>query len=177
MVFAVILLSAVWLLSGLVYVGQRTPGYSHWRDTISELGETGTPLMRPVSYGLFLPIGLLLWLAAWVAEANGTAGLAACVGSGYVIAALFPCDVGSPTSGSGRQQLHNLGGAVEYIGGAYWLSQLSAGPGIAGYSLSSLAAGVVIAGAVLLSAPGFGLRGVTQRIVEGVLFGSLLLLS
>jgi hypothetical protein len=177
MVFALVLLSAVWLLFGLVYVGQRKPGYSQWRDTISELGEVGTPLTRPVSYGLFLPIGLLLWLAAWLTEVDGTAGLSACVGAGYVLAAFFPCDVGSLTSGSGRQQLHNLGGAIEYIGGAYWLSQLSTGLVVAGYSLFSLAAGVVVAGAVLLSVPGFSLRGLTQRIVDGVLFGSLLLLG
>ncbi|QKZ13576.1 DUF998 domain-containing protein [Spirosoma sp. KUDC1026] len=177
MPFFFILVSTLWLVVGMLYANSRKPGYSHWRDTISELGEIGTPLTRPVSYGLFLPVGLLLWLAAWLTEDKTTTGLATCVGAGYVIAALFPCDVGSPASGSGRQQLHNLGGGIEYLGGAYWLSQLSPGPTIAGYSLFSLAAGVVVTGAVLLSVPGIPIRGLTQRIVEALLFGSLLLLG
>ena len=44
------------------YYGNRKPGYSHIRDTISELGETRSPVGRPVSYVGFLAIGVLLWL-------------------------------------------------------------------------------------------------------------------
>ena len=94
----------------------------------------GSQLSPIVSYGLFLPVGLLLGLIATLAvsqrvRTTALAGLAGCVGTGYVVAAFFPCDVGAPVSGSGRQGIHNLGGAVEYIGGAYWLTQLDT-PGL-----------------------------------------------
>ncbi|MFD2937437.1 DUF998 domain-containing protein [Spirosoma flavum] len=177
MTFGLALFSALLLLTGISYFGWRKPAYSHWHDTISEVGEVGSPLARAVSYGLFLPVGLLLGLVAALADTTALAGLAGCIGTGYVVAAFFPCDVGSPVSGSGRQQIHNIGGAVEYIGSAYWLTQLSPQRMVMGYNLYSIAAGSLIVGSILLSIPGLGIRGLIQRIMEGILFGSLLLAS
>ncbi len=174
MTFILTLFSSLVLITGIIYFGWRKPNYNHWHHTISELGEVGSPVARPVNYGLFLPVGLLLWLVAVLTDKEVIAGLAGCVGAGYVVAALFPCDVGSPVSGSSRQQIHNLGGAIEYIGGAYFLSQISAKPILSDYNLFSIAAVVVIAGSVCLSIPGLFIRGFLQRILEVVLFGSLL---
>lgn len=175
MTFGLALSSTLLLLIGIVYVGCRKPAYSHWQDTISELAEVGSVQSRAVSYGLFLPIGLLLWLVATLADSTAIAGLAGCIGAGYVVAAFFPCDVGSPLSGSGRQQIHNLGGAVEYIGGAYWLTQINPQLLVIDYNRYSIAAGCLIVGSILLSIPNLPIRGFIQRVMEGILFGSLLL--
>lgn len=177
MTFALALGSTLLLLMGIGYFGWRKPAYSHWHDTISELGEVGSPLSPAVSYGLFLPVGVLLGLIATLAETTTLAGLAGCVGTGYVVAAFFPCDVGSPLSGSGRQQIHNVGGAVEYIGGAYWLTQISPQRMVIDYNLYAISAGSLLAGSILLSIPGLPIRGLVQRMMEGILFGSLLLAS
>jgi len=175
MTVGLVLFSLLLLLAGIAYFGWRKPAYSHWQHTISELAEVGSPLSSLVSYGLFLPVGLLLGLAATLADSTSIAGLAGCVGTGYIVAALFPCDVGSPLSGSGRQQIHNLGGAVEYIGSAYWLTQLSPHRMIIDDNLYSIAASSLLVGSILVSIPGLPLRGLVQRLMEGILFGSLLL--
>lgn len=177
MTFNLALSSTLLLLTGIAYFGWRKPAYSHWHHTISELAEVGSPLSRVVSYGLFLPVGLLLGLVATLADTTALAGLAGCVAIGYVVAAIFPCDVSSPLSGSGRQQIHNVGGAVEYIGGAYWLAQLSPRLLVLDYNLYALAAGSLIVGSILLSIPGLVIRGLIQRIMEGILFGALLMTS
>ncbi|MFD2937405.1 DUF998 domain-containing protein [Spirosoma flavum] len=176
MTFILALISTLLQLTGIGYFGWRKPAYSHWHHTISELGEVGSPLSRTVSFGLFLPVGLLLGLIATLADTTAIAGFAGCVGTGYVVAAFFPCDVGSPLSGSGRQQIHNVGGAVEYIGCAYWLTQISPQRMVIDYNLYSIATGSLIVGSILLSIPGLLFRGLVQRVMEGILFGSLLLI-
>lgn len=100
MTFYLALLTTLLLLIGMTFFGWRKPAYSHWQHTISELGEVGSLLSPRVSYGLFLPIGLLLGPLAWLAESTPIAGLAGCVATGYIVAALFPCDAGSPLWGS-----------------------------------------------------------------------------
>jgi len=175
MTFNLALSSTILLLTGIAYFGWRKPAYSHWHHTISELGETGGPLSRVVSYGLFLPVGLLLGLVAMLTDTTALAGLTGCVAIGYVVAAFFPCDVGSPLSGSARQQIHNVGGAVEYIGGAYWLTQIDPPVLVMNYNLYGVAAGSLLVGSILLSIPGLLIRGLVQRMMEGILLGSILL--
>lgn len=125
MMFGLDLSNTLLLLIGIRYFGQQKPAYSQWQATISELGEVGSPLSCPVSCRLFLPVGIRLGLVATLADTTTLVGLAGCVGRGYVVAAFFPGDVGFALSGSGRQSIHNPKGAVEYIGGADWLTQLS----------------------------------------------------
>lgn len=175
MTFLLSLISTTLLLTGVLYFGWRKPAYSHLRHTISELGEEQSPVAHKVNIGLFLPVGLLLFGVAWQTDMSAMHGLATCLGLGYVVAAFFPCDVRSPVSGSGRQQLHNLGGAVEYIGGAYFLTQISTELTVLGANPFKLGAGLVIAGAILLSLPiVLSVRGLVQRLIETVLFGSLI---
>ena len=161
----------------LICVGifsRKKLNYSQMRHTISELGEAGGDHARSVAYLVFLPTGLLLFLIAYLAQPHGmpTVTLAGCIAVGYVIAAFSPCDVGSPLTGSGRQSIHNLGGTVEYLGGAVALLQLSKqiAPlfSVAGYFV--LGAGVAISIPVLA-----GIRGLIQRVAEICLFAGLAL--
>jgi hypothetical protein len=129
--------------------------------------------MLRVSWGLFLPVGLAL---AWTwfelaASAPNVAALAGVIAIGYVGAAFFPCDPGSPLNGSWRQVLHNLAGGVEYFGGAACFAALGRSePAFMGM------AGVVLIVGILLPASFIApFRGLAQRIAECCLFGGLLL--
>lgn len=120
-------LAAAYLFISLFVLATKKGGYSHVRHTISEIGEVGSPHQGFVAFGLFLPVGLSLLAVAGLlhSTSSATAALALCVAVGYVVAALFPCDVGSPLSGSTRQAIHNAGGAVQYIGGGFALMILA----------------------------------------------------
>lgn len=168
---------AAYLLLGVAYFGLRRPGYSQLRHTISELGEDGATNRRAVSWGLFFPVGAGLLLGALLTDTPPLRGLLLCLGTGYVVAAVFPCDVGSPSSGSAKQAVHNLGGAVEYIGGIFFLSQ--AQHQLLGQAIISPTAqlGLLAGCLVALSLPGFPWRGLVQRVAEVVLFGQALWLS
>ena len=88
------------------------------------------------------------------------------------MAAAFPCDRGSPLSGSPRQALHNIGGAVEYVGGGLALLRLSETLGQA-FRLAGL---FVLIAAVALSIPAIAsIRGLMQRLAELCLFGGLVI--
>lgn len=175
---------SVFIFTGLVisviYFGKKTPGYSHIRHTISELGQIDAPHRSKVNYGVFLPssIGLIIIvLITWITEDRFTpyALLAGSVGTGYFVAAFFPADPGSPMWGSMRQQIHNAGGAVQYLGGAASLIMLSKNSlFLEPFYLTS--AYIVIIAAAGLSLPFFkSFRGLIQRIAELILFSNLIL--
>lgn len=176
----IVLATATFLALAVVAFGSRRADYSHLRHTLSELGEHGGVSPRDarlVSWWVFFPIGLALAGVAYLLDRTaGTprsaAALAACVAVGYLVAAIFPCDPGSPLSGSVRQGVHNLGGAVEYAGGAlslFTLARESTSP-----QIFQAAGGVVFAALLLLSFPN-PWRGLVQRIAETALFGGLAL--
>lgn len=166
------LAAAAYLLAACMVLGRRKAGYSHCLHTISELGERGACDARFVALGLFLPVGLLLLAAAavtWRGDARAGA-LALCIGVGYLGAACFPCDPGSPRSGSWRQGMHNLAGGVQYIGGAMALMALAPGQGM----VFQLAGAVVLGCGIaigLLSPTAW--RGALQRVAEVCLFAGL----
>lgn len=164
------LATASYLAVAILIAAKHKPGYSHVKHTISELAECGSAHMASVSFGVFLPVAIALGIVAilLVSTSPQAAALALSIAVGYGIGAMFPCDPGSPLTGSFRQAIHNLGGATEYLGGAFslfWISE-SAGPGfrIAGF--------VVAASAILLSVVG-AVRGLVQRIAESCLFLAL----
>ena len=164
-------LAASFFLAIATFVGGRCrQGYQHARHTISELGEYGSAHTRLVSLGVFLPVGLVFAIVALLLRTDHAqiAGLSCAIAIGYLVAAAFPCDPGSPLVGSARQSLHNLGGAIEYVGGAYALLRIaeSLGPAfrVAGF--------VVAAAAVLLSFES-AYRGFVQRVAETCLFAGL----
>lgn len=165
-----------------VYFGSRKLGYSHLRDTISELGEVGSPLGRSVSIG-FLVTGILLWLFAFVAskalphEPTEVFFLLALVGLGYVGGAIFRCDPGAPLLGSWRNTFHNIFAAFEYVGaaGAFTTLQRSefwsplSGP-------MAYAGGFVLICLCAISFP-HPYRGLVQRVAESVIFLGVILMG
>lgn len=185
----VIIAVTLFLLAGVLWFGWRRADYNHIRHTISELGEYGAPDGRLVSFGLFGPVGLALLgvgVPALLSEqaAAFPAGfglLAVALGVGYLGGAVFPCDPGSPLAGSARQQLHNLAGGVQYVGGAVALFLAADGPTplptfLGPWLLGS--AGVVALIALALSVQAlFPVRGLFQRVGELLLFGNLVLLA
>lgn len=166
---AIAAITFLYLLAMTFALGRKKPGYSHVRHTISELGERGAPHERLVAYGLFLPVGLAMLLVASLAH-SAVAALAVCIAAGYIGAALFPCDRGSPMWGSMRQHMHNLAGAIQYVGGGLALISISHGLGMP-FRLAGFA---VLAVAVALSIlPERAGRGAVQWLGELCLFGSL----
>jgi Protein of unknown function (DUF998) len=171
-----VVLASVYLIIGLVILAQRKPGYSQIRHTISELGEIGSPVQRAAGFGLFLPLGLLFLLISFLVQSavNPAATIALYIAVGYLVAAFFPCDPGSPAVGrSTRQTIHNLGGAVQYVGSGLTLINLGETLGqaiqLVGFAIVALA----VAFSFLQAS---SVRGLVQRVAEGLLFGVLALL-
>ncbi len=164
---------SLFLAGAIIYWGFKRKSYNHIKHTISELGERGAEHARLVNYGVFLPSGVILFVIALLTN-SFVQGLAVCLGVGYAVAAFFPCDVGSPTSGSTSQQIHNLGGGVEYLGGAYFIFQ-SNQPLL--FLESKVIAGVILICAILISIPSLPMRGLVQRVAEVLLFSSLIELT
>jgi hypothetical protein len=165
------------------YYGSRKPGYSHVRDTISELGETGSPVGGRVSYVGFMLTGVFLWLFLIVAasvvpsEAAESFWFLSLIGAGYVGGAIFRCDPGAPPFGSWQNGLHNLFGFGEYAGAAggfamlkesdYW-SPLS--------SIMEYAGGLVAICLLGISFP-HPFRGFIQRVAETTIFVGIVLIG
>ena len=181
-------LVALWLVGGIIWFARRRSDYQHVRHTISELGEVGAPDARRVAWLLFAPVGLVLLAVGILALRGGTPEplgepfglLALAVGVGYLGAVLFPCDPGSPLAGSSRQQLHNLAGGVEYLGGAAALfmgAQALAAAAPLAVWLQVCAAIVVIVTVALSLQAAFPVRGLVQRVGETVLLSNLVLLA
>jgi hypothetical protein len=171
---AITTFAAAYLFALLYFLGAKRLSYSHIRHTISELGETGSPQARVVAIGVFLPVGMLLLLVAYLALPLGieTAALALCIALGYLVAAAFPCDAGSPLSGTWRQAIHNLGGGVEYIGGAFALLRIAERFGQPFQAFGF----IVFAVAIAISLRTFdSVRGLVQRLGELCLFSGLAL--
>ncbi len=169
---ALTLIAATYLFACLWFLAPKKPGYSHFKHTISEIGEVGAPNQRFVAYGLFLPVGLLLLAAAFLVRETSasSAGLALAIAVGYLVAAIFPCDAGSPLSGTARQAMHNLGGAVEYVGGGFALMSISQIMEQPFKTMGFIVLGSTVALSVL---PSTSVRGLIQRIAESCLFGGL----
>src|SRR6267143_5038541 len=107
----------------IVYCGTLRPGYSHFAQYISELGERGSSTELLMRYGAFVPTGLMhLAFAGTLALAFrssrlgvlaaillGLNGLAR-IGAGY-----FPCEVGCEKTGSLAALMHSLSAAVGFF--------------------------------------------------------------
>ncbi|MCC7525176.1 MAG: DUF998 domain-containing protein [Chitinophagaceae bacterium] len=175
MITALLLVIIIYLGGGIVYFAAHRPGYSHIRNTISELGEDFAPNRKMVNMGLFLPVGFMLLVTGLFIGTQGYGKeLALCIGAGYLISALFPCDPGSPFVGSGKQVVHNIAGIIEYGGGIYFMHK-------SGHPLFALVAvepqwitGILILCIALTPFPEWKLRGLFQRIMEMILFCQLL---
>lgn len=161
----------MFLCIGIIVMARRRPAYSHVRDTISELGELGAADSQRVALGLFLPVALLLFGATAMIFSSGEriAMLGFCMGVGYLVSVVAPCDPGSPMAGSFKQTLHNVGGGIEYCGGALSLWLVAEEQG----AFFFCSGWIVAIGVVAISIPGLPIRGLVQRGVETVLFASM----
>ncbi len=170
--------------------GTLAPDYSHTANYISELGAIGMPRGGLVSFAGFLPTGLIVGacLAAGAARAGVTGSgrigffLLMSVALAYIGAAFARCDLGCPAQGSVRQQIHNLLGVAEYVGGSAGLMFVSRGlpqeVPLARRGVLALAGIVTLVAFVFMASPDIARwRGLAQRVAETALFGSLLLIG
>lgn len=163
-------IATIYLFANLIALAPRKFGYSHIKHTISEIGEIGAPNQHFVAFGLFLPIGLVMLLVAYLVRPASppAATLALSIAIGYVGAAAFPCDSGAPLFGTARHTLHVLAGAAEYVGGGVALMTLAESFG----QPFETAGFIVLGAAIALSFP-HSIRGIIQRVAEACLFGAL----
>ncbi|MCS7073094.1 MAG: DUF998 domain-containing protein [Bacteroidia bacterium] len=157
---------SVYLVVGNMYWTAKNPSYNPIRQTISELGEMNRPFSLQTNYSFFLPIGILfLWIAFRERLFDTKNLVCGCIGIGYTVSAIFPCDAGCPLSGSLRQWIHNLASAIQYIGS-----------GVLIYISEQIVLAQIIffSSLVLLFPPLFLVRGLVQRLLEGILLGWLL---
>ncbi|MEM7353536.1 MAG: DUF998 domain-containing protein [Acidobacteriota bacterium] len=177
--------TAVYLLLSVIWLARQHGSYSHVRQTISELGEVGSPVAGKAAWFSFAPVGVLCGLSLlairpWLpSDENVTAGLLlfGFVALGYLLAAVFPCDAGAPLVGSWRNQVHNLIGGFEYLGALGGLDLLHRSlEDFSQWSQLGLASQVAFQ-IVLLGFLGTlwpsPFRGLAQRIGEGAIFGWL----
>jgi len=180
LVFAI--LSAVLAVAVPMYYGRRKPGYSHLRHTISELGEMGSPVGKGVSYLGFIAIGISLWLFLIIAvrllpSESDVFYMLSLVGAGYVGGGIFRCDPGAPFIGSWRTTLHNIFGALEYVGAAGAFLALERSVFWSALSgVMSIAGVIVFFCLVGISFP-HPFRGLMQRIAETTIFGGVVLIA
>jgi Protein of unknown function (DUF998) len=168
-------------VGGTWWFGRRADGYSHRRDTISELGAAGTKDAKAVAWLWFAPSGLIFAVAAvalgQALGARQAGSILAFVGAGWVGAAIFPCDRGAPASGTVRNHLHNLAGGAAYLAGAAGLIEMGRALEHSHSVLSMIArvsGPLVLLGLFFISAPGLPVRGLIQRLMETILHGWLL---
>lgn len=172
--------------------GTLVSGHSHVENFISELGAVGTQWGRLISFGGFLPTGIIslvfLAVAAPLVDPKGGAKvgyfLLSSVGIAYVGAAFAPCDVGCPSPPtSPRQFLHNLLGVSEYVGGGIGLlvfagTYFKRRPDKIAQLILTLAGVAALGVFVAIATPAFGpWHGSIQWVGEMALFGSFVLIG
>ena len=182
------LVTVAYALAFYLVGGAIKPGYSHAANFISELNATGTPWARQLGLFGFVPLGLLF--AAFLAVAYPAARPTGASRVGFLLlwsqpfaflgVAAAPCDAGCPTEGSVQQQLHNLLAVGTYLAAALGYLLLSFHPrlGAAGRWLLRGAAVAWIALFALMLAPELAaVRGLLQRVADGILWGVVLLVA
>ena len=178
--------AAAVVLLGTLYFASLRSGYSHISNTISELGETGAPQAHLVAFGFFLPVGLIVWWALWLAHRHGSGQDTLLVlfalsglGAGYVLAAFFSCDPGAPLFGSWRTLVHNAAGVIDYGGTAFgfllFCQYCARHKRRAQAAIFGVAAALGFLAIVLLGfPPAFPVRGAVQRVAELIQFTGVL---
>jgi len=179
---ALVAVAAAMVLLGTLYFASLRPGYSHVSNTISELGETGASQAHRVAFGFFLPVGHIVWLALWLVHRHSSNPDTSLVllslsglGTGYVLAAFFPCDPGGPLFGSWRTLVHNTAGLIDYGGTALgfllfcrYCARHKMKPQAVIFGIASALGFLAL---VLLGLPpAFPVRGAVQRVTEIIQF-------
>ncbi len=172
-----------------MYFARRIVDYSAICNTLSELGSIDSPYKNAVANVYFLPLALVniaFLLFAYLLFADQLNNLhplilMSFVSVGYLVAAIFPSDQGSPMKGSVRNQIHNLGGFFEYIGSGLGLILLGLSPYLWGGEWGVylvISGGVILVMLILLISPFFqSIRGLIQRVAEYSYFGWMFVFS
>ncbi|UZE96619.1 DUF998 domain-containing protein [Alkalimarinus alittae] len=167
-----------------VYYAKKSDGYSTRLNTLSELGATGSRYQKAVSRYYFLPLGVAIILFLVLSQATVTFltqsylawALLGLVGVGYLVAALFPCDPGSPIGGTASNKLHNTAGVLEYLGAGLGLILMGVSPEqpvmLPQMNLYLILSGsVILLSLMMLILPSFyRIRGLVQRFAEASFF-------
>jgi hypothetical membrane protein len=170
--------------SAIVVCGMLRPGYSHFAQYISELGERGSSTELIMRYAAFVPTGLMhLAFAGALASTfrSSRLGLLAAVllgvnGLARLSAGFFPCETGceDPT-GSPGQRIHSLSAGVGFLALAVstvlWSVVFRRAPdlrNLAAYSLVSGVLGLAFLLLMLWTEHGTA-RGLFERLSSGVL--------
>jgi hypothetical protein len=106
-------LAAVLLFAGIVGLGLQVPGYSQVRQTVSEIGEVGSPMRLPFTVLLFAVAASILVFASGLrdlARKAGVSTLAAWVSAAMAVSAAGVGYFSSP------HPLHNVFGLSELVG-------------------------------------------------------------
>ncbi len=106
-------IAAVLLFAGMFAVGLMIPGYSHVRQTVSELGEIGSPGRLAFSVLLVLVATCLIVFATGVAATLRTAGCSTL--PAYLVGAMAISAAGVGMFAF-PQPLHNVFGLSELVG-------------------------------------------------------------
>ena len=158
--------------------------YSHVSQYISELNAVDSAWSWQIGYLGFLPLGLLgfalLLVVARSARLTGISqiGYWLLIGEpiAYAGSALAPCDLGCPSTGSLSQDVHNIVSVITFLmttSGLVLLSFNKRMTQIRRVGWLVLAA-IFITLYTLALVPDFApLKGLLQRLAEGILYGSL----
>ena len=160
----------LFLVCGIFFYAKKRPAYSHLKHTISELGEAGSTCEKSVGFRVFMPVGLgCFLLAGFTYQDNWPASvLLGAMGFGYFFSAFFPCDPGTPMSGTWKNSIHNLVGGMAYVTMGYHLKalidqQLGLFPEVAFIALAMFLFNFIIGWPKQLV-------GLTQRLAETAVF-------
>ena len=162
--------------------------YSHLGQYISELNAMGTAWSWQIGYLGFLPLGLLGFLLLLVVAPRARLSGVSKVGCwllvaepiAYATSAFAPCDLGCPSTGSFAQNVHNVVATVTLGMTTLGLVLLSRNDHLTPtqrIGWLALAATFIALYTLALLPDTDEVRGLLQRLAEGVLYGSLCLVS
>jgi hypothetical membrane protein len=178
-----VLAPLLWV-SAIVLCGALRPGFSHFAQYISELGESGSSTELLMRYAAFVPTGVMhLALAGALAVTfrSSRLGVLAAIllglnGLARIGAGFFPCEVGCEETGSFGQRMHSLSAGVGFlalvVSTVLWsvvLTRTSKLKNLAAYSAVSGVLGLAFLLLMLWSAEQGGARGLFERLSSGVL--------
>lgn len=166
----------IFLVCGVVFYANKRKAYSHFRYSISELGELGSEYEKQVSYFVFLPVGLGCLIVSFLSYTSNypAAFLSGAIGFSYLLSAFFPCDPGTPLLGTWKNSIHNIIGGTCYVAMAYQLNELMDSEVIWFIELTF----TLLCAFLLMFLVGFpkGFIGLAQRLAETSIFLSTALL-
>lgn len=166
----------IYLVCGVVLYAKKRKAYSHFRYSISELGELNSEYEKQVSYFIFLPVGLGCLIVSFATYTSNypAAFLSGAIGLSYFLSAFFPCDPGTPLLGTWKNSIHNIIGGVCYAAMAYQLNELMDSKEVWFIDVAF----TLLCSFLIIFLIGFPKRfiGLAQRLAEASIFLSTVLL-